>query len=181
MRKNLNLPPNIVDAISNFRHAGRYKSETAAVVDLLDRSTSDISHLNGYVYLATNSDESLFKIGFSANPKYRQKNLTCPKDGPAKILCFVRGGRVMEKSLHLLFNRHHHSGEWFQASKDIFDWFLGTEPDFDIDGLPSKKESRVEMSDEQYEFLSKAAAQAGMALATYLRHCALQAAKSEQG
>ena len=99
MRKNLNLPPNIVDAISNFRHAGRYKSETAAVVDLLDRSTSDISHLNGYVYLATNSDESLFKIGFSANPKYRQKNLTCPKDGPAKILCFVRGGgRLMDGS-----------------------------------------------------------------------------------
>ena len=44
-----------------------------------------------------------------------------------------------------------------------------------------KKESRVILTEDQHEALTRAAAQAGMALATYLRHCALQAAKSEQG
>lgn len=37
-----------------------------------------------------------------------------------------------------------------------------------------KKESRVILSDEQHTALSIAAERAGMALATYLRHCALR-------
>ena len=44
-----------------------------------------------------------------------------------------------------------------------------------------KKESRVILTEDQHATLTRAAAQAGMALATYLRHCALQAAKSENG
>lgn len=45
-----------------------------------------------------------------------------------------------------------------------------------------RKESRVVLSDDQHATLSAAAEKAGMALSTYLRHCALMAAdKSEQG
>jgi len=37
-----------------------------------------------------------------------------------------------------------------------------------------KKESRVVLTEEQHAFLTVAASRAGMPLATYLRHCAIQ-------
>lgn len=42
-----------------------------------------------------------------------------------------------------------------------------------------KRESRVLLTEEQHAALTYAAEKAGMALATYLRHCALQAAASK--
>lgn len=39
-----------------------------------------------------------------------------------------------------------------------------------------KKESRVILTENQHAVLTAAAEKSGMALATYLRHCALQAA-----
>ena len=179
MRKNLNLPDRLVEALSEFRHAGRYKSETSAVIDLLEMSTGDIMEANTYVYLAANSDGSLYKIGYSANPRYRQAGLVCPDGGPAKIIYFIRGGRVMEKSLHLLFSRYHHSGEWFAASDDIKDWFEGLDAEDDIGIFKSRKECRVVLTEEQHAVLTYAAEMEGMALATYLRHCALKDAASK--
>ena len=44
-----------------------------------------------------------------------------------------------------------------------------------------KRESRVVLTPDQHQVLVAAAESAGMALSTYLRHCALVAAKSEQG
>ncbi|WP_304189031.1 hypothetical protein [Lentibacter algarum] len=41
-----------------------------------------------------------------------------------------------------------------------------------------RKESRVVLTEEQHALLSYAAEMEGMALATYLRHCALNAAAS---
>ena len=178
MRKNLNLPDRLVEALSEFRHAGRYKSETSAVIDLLEMSTGDIMEVNTYVYLAANSDSSLYKIGYSANPRYRQAGLICPNGGPAKIIYFIRGGRVMEKSLHMLFSRHHHSGEWFAASDDIKDWFEGVDAEDDVGIFKSRKESRVTLTEDQHDALTCAAEKKGMPLATYLRHCALKHAAS---
>ncbi len=44
--------------------------------------------------------------------------------------------------------------------------------------LHMQKQSRVVLTSSQYEALSYAAEKAGMALATYLRHCALKDAAS---
>jgi len=41
-----------------------------------------------------------------------------------------------------------------------------------------QKQSRVTLTEEQHEALTYAAEKAGMALATYLRHCALKDAAS---
>jgi hypothetical protein len=176
MRKNLNFPSSLIEALSEFRHAGRYKSETAAVIDLLEMSTADIMGKTSYVYLAENESKSLYKIGFSSNPKKRQDTLTCPDNGRCKVICFVKGGRVMEKSLHILFSRHHHSGEWFTQSQDIKDWFDGAGAIYSFDALQATKESRVILGLDQHALLTKAANLMGMSLATYLRHCALEAA-----
>ena len=40
--------------------------------------------------------------------------------------------------------------------------------------MKDTNESRVILGLEQHEMLTKAASKAGMALATYLRHCALE-------
>ena len=42
-----------------------------------------------------------------------------------------------------------------------------------------RKESRVLLTEEQYDALTYAAEKSGMALATYLRHCALRDAASK--
>ena len=42
-----------------------------------------------------------------------------------------------------------------------------------------RKESRVILTEEQYETVAYAAEKSGMALATYLRHCALRDAASK--
>ena len=44
--------------------------------------------------------------------------------------------------------------------------------------MQTRKESRVVLTEEQHALLSYAAEMEGMALATYLRHCALNAAAS---
>ena len=42
-----------------------------------------------------------------------------------------------------------------------------------------QKQSRVLLTEEQYDALTYAAEKSGMALATYLRHCALRDAASK--
>ena len=45
--------------------------------------------------------------------------------------------------------------------------------------MQMRKESRVILTEEQYETVAYAAERSGMALATYLRHCALKDAASK--
>ena len=46
--------------------------------------------------------------------------------------------------------------------------------------INDRRESRVILSEDQHATLTAAASQSGMALSTYLRHCALEDASSRR-
>lgn len=69
----------------------------------------------GFVYFVRFSDR--VKIGFSANPAGRLKNI--PHD---EVLAIVPGTMADERGLHAQFARYRVTGEWFQADEDLLDF-----------------------------------------------------------
>ena len=124
MRKNIHIPDLLAETIGKYRHDARFKSETAAIVDLLDRTLSDIyAPSASYVYLAYSEDKNLYKIGVSEQPAIRVKQLSNEEYGAVRLNAIIKGGRVAEQIAHILFDRFRDHGEWFQVDTEIADYF----------------------------------------------------------
>jgi hypothetical protein len=68
-----------------------------------------------YVYLMINTDTSLFKIGFSTNPKYRERTLHSQEPSIHLIACW-ESDKKTEKKLHEKFKQKRIRGEWFRLN-----------------------------------------------------------------
>jgi hypothetical protein len=124
MRKNIHIPDLLAETIGKYRHDARFKSETAAIVDLLDRTLSDIyAPSTSYVYLAYSQDKNLYKIGVSEQPAIRVKQLSNQEYGAVKLNAIIKGGRVAEQIAHILFDRFRDHGEWFRIDPEIAEYF----------------------------------------------------------
>lgn len=74
-----------------------------------------------YVYLMINTDTSLFKIGTSKNPMYRERTLHS-KEPTVHLIAKWKCGKEIEKQLHRKFNVRRRRGEWFRLSPaDLID------------------------------------------------------------
>lgn len=72
---------------------------------------------SGYIYLMRNCRNGLIKIGFSSNPKFREKTLQ--SEEPEIELIFKRKGSFFdEDALHSRFASKRVRGEWFRLSLD---------------------------------------------------------------
>lgn len=72
-----------------------------------------------YFIEASYAKTKFIKIGYSANPKTRLRNLqsSCPL--PLKLLGCRPGNEADEHSLHFQFRRHRVRGEWFRPHQDL--------------------------------------------------------------
>jgi len=124
MRKNIHIPDLLAETIGKYRHDARFKSETAAIVDLLGRTLADIyAPSASYVYLAYSDAKNLYKIGVSQHPAERMRELSGAEYGEVRLNAVIKGGRVAEQIAHILFDRFRDHGEWFAVSQDIANYF----------------------------------------------------------
>lgn len=135
MRKNIHIPDLLAETIGKYRHDARFKSETAAIVDLLERTLSDIyAPTASYVYLAFSETKNLYKIGVSQHPAVRMKELSGLEYGDVRLIAVIKGGRVSEQIAHILFDRFRDHGEWFAVDQEIADYFRDHGGAIQIDG-----------------------------------------------
>jgi len=124
MRKNIHIPDLLAETIGRYRHDARFKSETAAIVDLLERTLTDIyAPSASYVYLAFSKTKNLYKIGVSEQPAVRVKQLSSEEFGSVELKAVIKGGRVSEQIAHILFDRFRVHGEWFEVNDEIVSYF----------------------------------------------------------
>ncbi len=72
------------------------------------------------IYLAVDIKSTLIKIGFSDNPRYREKQLQTANPNFHIFFIFL-GGAKLEKTLHNRFQDFRYDLEWFSLSKsDIY-------------------------------------------------------------
>ncbi|WP_158825686.1 GIY-YIG nuclease family protein [Mucilaginibacter lacusdianchii] len=77
------------------------------------------SDYSAFVYLMINTDSSLFKIGFSRDPTYRERTLHS-KEPCVYLVAKWPCHKAVEKELHQLYKGKRVRGEWFSLKfKDL--------------------------------------------------------------
>jgi hypothetical protein len=67
-----------------------------------------------FVYIAQSELTGLVKIGYTANPRERMRQLNC------KLLGLLRGDRRLERELHVRFEQAAHArSEWFSPDEEL--------------------------------------------------------------
>lgn len=128
-RKNLHLPDEVVRLIGDVLHSARFRSETQAVVAMLEGASDRLREAAGYVYLMRG--EKGLKIGTSIQPHRRARNLK------SKLLHCIPGDRLTELAVHMLWGRYRltATGEWFEDRQEIVDWFSNHDWRQDLDAV----------------------------------------------
>lgn len=75
------------------------------------------------IYLISNAQQNICKIGHSQNPKARLANLQTATPCPLRLIGTLPGAKVEEKELHVRFAAHHVAGEWFNLVPEIIEAF----------------------------------------------------------
>lgn len=70
-----------------------------------------------WIYIISDPSRSLFKIGFSSNPRQRRKSF----GGGTKLIAMGPGGAAREKQVHEKFAEHRVGGEWFRFDEALLD------------------------------------------------------------
>lgn len=119
IRKNMNLPEEVVRLIGDILHSARYRSETQAVISMLEGASDRLNEVDKFVYLIRSEAGSLprLKIGTSDQP------LLEASDADAKLLFCISGDRLSEVAVHMIWGRYRLTGGWFQDRQEIIDWF----------------------------------------------------------
>ncbi len=65
-----------------------------------------------YVYLMVNTETSYFKLGFSKDPRYREKTLQS-QEPVVHLIAFWEANLQSEKELHRKYKAKRERGEWF--------------------------------------------------------------------
>lgn len=109
------LSPSPIEIIKNFD-----KEEFYRYFLNYDKSSEIIENVN-YLYIMLNKATSLFKIGYSKNPEYREKTLQ--SEEPKIILLKVwECDKCIEREIHKYFEKKRIRGEWFKLNiKDLME------------------------------------------------------------
>lgn len=88
---------------------------------LQNQRNVDFVHSGSYVYFMRQiGTVSPVKIGFSAQPEGRLRDMMAWSPEPLEIFWRTPGGRDLELNLHQSFARCHSHGEWFRPDAAMF-------------------------------------------------------------
>jgi T5orf172 domain len=73
----------------------------------------------GYLYVIGPSEGHVVKIGISAKPKSRMRQLQTGNASRLEILASCRGGKTHESVIHQFLAASHLQGEWFERSPAV--------------------------------------------------------------
>ena len=114
------------DAIAELfqaQEARHHKEMHEAVSGLLRTRPVPRKAAKTYVYLVVNQAGTQVKIGLSTRPERRVRTLSTGNAAPLHLLCYVVGGRSLEKALHNKFKQHRIRNEWYAYCSEITDEF----------------------------------------------------------
>ncbi len=80
------------------------------------QAVEEIAMKTAFVYLMKNTRNGFIKIGFSKNPKFREKTLQS-EEPEIELLASIEGTIDLEKELHARFSAYRIRGEWFRLSE----------------------------------------------------------------
>lgn len=80
--------------------------------------------IEGYVYIIGTTYQKPVKIGFSANPWSRLKEITANHPEPLEILLTIRGEKRLESLLQKELREFRVKNEWFQLNPELVQLFL---------------------------------------------------------
>jgi len=179
VRKNIHMPNDVARAIGDLRHDARFKSETEAVVRLVEGASDHIKKKTGFVYLVRGSISGELKIGFSTNPNERMGTLKSEMKQDIEPLGFLLGDLLLETTAHVIWGAYRLHGEWFEDIVEIRDWFANHELSVDMpEKNKSKKRSVIIWTDEQHEKLERAATALGQSIPQFTKTAALEKAQA---
>jgi hypothetical protein len=76
-----------------------------------------------FVYLLHDSEQDLFKIGYSENPIRRFKQISDANNNYIELIGYIVGSKTNEAILHRRFKAYRRKLEWFDSSLDIIEYF----------------------------------------------------------
>jgi hypothetical protein len=98
--------------------ANLYKeSLPSRIQETVEREWEQLPLPISYVYFIQGVNGGPIKIGHSANPQRRLKDLRTSQ--PLRILATMMGGRKKENELHRLFSSSRTHGEWFEPTREL--------------------------------------------------------------
>jgi hypothetical protein len=109
------------------------------------------------IYFIQSKSDGRIKIGSSANPDARLKQLQTGSSDELILLGTLPGSENEEKALHEIFVQHRTNGEWFFPAKEIFDFI--NNPIGEL--LKLKSKTRLPEKSEKREIPERFAASAG--------------------
>lgn len=80
------------------------------------------AHSDSVVYFVQSTAGGPVKIGWSASPERRVKDLECGSPFPLRILAMIPGNATTEGALHKRFAAHRLRGEWFAPHTDLLEY-----------------------------------------------------------
>lgn len=86
-------------------------------IDFLDELGSLITTVVYFIQANASKGRGPIKIGVSYAPSIRLANLQTGCPYPIGLLGTIRGGRNVERALHLMFHDRRLSGEWFKPNR----------------------------------------------------------------
>lgn len=109
----------LLEAVANSKYvpALMKKRIAEAAANPPPHPRRDIPPPTGYLYLIFHGRTKLIKIGFSKNPKAREKTLQA-EDPDLKIIYMAEATMHDERHFHQFFREQRRRGEWFDLTED---------------------------------------------------------------
>jgi len=104
------------------KHSAMCKSCKQEVIEKYISLEDNVSNRQ-FVYLMQCKETGSLKIGYSTNPRKRQKQLQTGNNSEIVILALLKGGQGLELKLHKLFSEYRVGGEWFRNVPEIIEYF----------------------------------------------------------
>lgn len=93
--------------------------KTNPIASFLNRLEKTVSCEKGYVYVIGNEEAKICKIGFSANPNKRIKEVQTGCPYLLKILLIFQADKYTETRLHHKYSKYRRNGEWFNIAGEL--------------------------------------------------------------
>jgi len=112
----LNLLDKYLDKLESGQELTSGEADVVKTIEVTHRDRQGRGFYTGFVYLASSGKDkrgkTFVKIGYSANPKVRIKELTVASPN-IKLLAYKKGSLKTERKLHRIFGGRRGKGEWF--------------------------------------------------------------------
>lgn len=110
--------------IESRLQAWNEEDEEQPPISISERTRPLTAEENGFTYFIFDEDRRVIKIGFSASPRGRLKELQTGNPTRLRIAATIWGSKRIEMQMHDRFSKDRISGEWFSLSDELKSYII---------------------------------------------------------